>query len=70
MTRKRSLALAALLCTCTGAAAQPSQPRFYAPFDTHARGVLLPENVGFESPNEFERVPGVVGGAAATKEAR
>ncbi|MDP6114943.1 MAG: hypothetical protein QGG53_24025 [Planctomycetota bacterium] len=62
------MAFFAFLCVCLTSFAEEFPLRFYAPFDGHTRGVLLPENVGFESPNEFERIAGVVGAAAAVPE--
>jgi len=39
---------------------------FYAPFDQHARGILLPQRTGVEADCDFVRVDGVVDGAAAS----
>ena len=39
---------------------------FYAPFDQHARGVLLPQRTGMDAECDFVRAEGVVGSAAAS----
>ncbi len=43
-------------------------PRFYAPLDTHARGMLLPLEVGLESPCAFRAAPGRVAAGAVIAE--
>ena len=47
----------------------PSTPQgllFYAPFDDHARGVIMPQRTGVEAECDFVRADGVVGSAAAS----
>jgi len=75
--RRRTIAIAAVAVTAVmvgmradAAAAEGGAPhpslRFYAPFDDHARGILLPQGVGVEATGEFAKAAGKVHAATAT----
>lgn len=61
----RCVVFAGVLLITSGAVAQVPQPRFYAPLDEHARGLLMPQGFALEASAEFQPAPGLVGGGCA-----